>query len=96
MDVNNLLAIFEPDVSRSDKLYTTLSWDDTDFLVNLGIQKTGLSKKRDRTMVLLLFQCNSCPELVLIPYPSSSCSWQQSKYLIDQNSEHESSMPLKK
>jgi hypothetical protein len=78
--VNNLLVIIEPDVSRSDKLYTALSWDDTGFLVNLRIRRTGLSEKGERrTMILLLFQCNSCPELVLILHPSSSCSWQQSR-----------------
>ena len=52
--MNYLLAIFEPDESRGDKLYTTVSWDDADFLVNLQIRRTGLSKKkreRERTMV---------------------------------------------
>jgi hypothetical protein len=50
VDVNNLLVIFEPDVSRSDELYTALSWDDTDFLVNLRIRRTGLSKKEEREL----------------------------------------------
>ena len=44
----NLLVIIEPDVSRSDKLYTALSWDDTDLLVNLRIRRTGLSKRKKR------------------------------------------------
>ena len=48
MDANNLLGIFEPDVSRSDKLYTALRWDDTDFLVNLRIRRTKLSEKEER------------------------------------------------
>ena len=43
--MNYLLAIFEPDESRGDKLYTTVSWDDADFLVNLQIRRTGLSKR---------------------------------------------------
>ena len=45
LEVNYLLAIFEPDESRGDKLYTTVSWDDADFLVNLQIRRTGLSKR---------------------------------------------------
>ena len=51
--MNDLLVIVEPDVSRSGKLYTTSSWDDAGFLVNLRIQRTGLSKKeeRGRTMI---------------------------------------------
>ena len=53
MEINYLLVVIEPDVSRSDKLYTALSWDDTDFLVYLEIRRTGLSKKgeRERTRI---------------------------------------------
>jgi hypothetical protein len=51
VEMNNLPAILEPDVSRSDKLYTAMSWDDTDFLINLQIQRTGLSKKEEITMI---------------------------------------------
>ena len=43
--MNNLPVIIEPDVSRSDKLYTTAGWDDTDFLVNLQIRMARLSEK---------------------------------------------------
>jgi hypothetical protein len=46
--VNNLLIIIEPDVSRSGKLYTALSRDDTGFLVNLRTGRTGLSKNEER------------------------------------------------
>ena len=50
--MNYLLAIFEPDESRGDKLYTTVSWDDADFLVNLQIRRNVLSKReRVRTMI---------------------------------------------
>lgn len=46
MDKNNLRLVLEPDVSRGNELDTAVSWDDTDFLVNLRIQRTGLNKKR--------------------------------------------------
>jgi hypothetical protein len=46
VNVNNLRVVLEPDVSRSDKLNTAMSWDDTAFLSNLRIRRTGLSKKR--------------------------------------------------
>lgn len=46
--MNNLILIIEPDVSCSNKLYTAMSWDDTDFLVNLQIRRTGVSKKEER------------------------------------------------
>ena len=50
-DVNNLLVIIEPDVSRSGKLYTAMSWDDTAFLVNLRIRRTGLIKKKESELL---------------------------------------------
>ena len=79
-DGNNLCLVLEPDVSRGDKLYTAMSWDDTGFLVNLRIQRTKLAtEKRKGRMVLLPFQCSSCFELALPPLPSLSSLWHESR-----------------